>query len=115
MSLFSLLLGTQKQQAETIEVLNKSDFKEAIAPKNIQLVDVRTPKEFENGHIKKALNIDFFNKADFIEQFNKLDKNKAVYVYCRSGNRSAKAARRLDSIGFKKIYDLQGGYLNWTK
>jgi rhodanese-related sulfurtransferase len=42
-----------------------------------------------------------------------LDKEIPIYLYCRSGGRSNKAARQLISLGFKEIYDLQGGYLGW--
>jgi rhodanese-related sulfurtransferase len=85
----------------------------AITSKKVQLVDVRTPNEYKGGHIKNAVNIDFFNHSNFILSFSKLDKEQPVYLYCRSGNRSQKAARKLDSLGFKKIFDLKGGYMSW--
>jgi len=83
---------------------NKSD--------SIQLVDVRTPEEYENGHIKNAININYYN-SDFSSKINKLDKNKPIYVYCKSGYRSGKSAIILKNLGFKTIYDLKGGILNW--
>lgn len=113
MSLFSFLFGASTQQNDTTTILDKSSFKMAINTKNVQLVDVRTPNEFNTGHIKNAQNIDFFNKNDFTVNFNKLNKEEPVYIYCRSGNRSQKAARKLVNLGFKKIYDLKGGYMNW--
>lgn len=45
--------------------------------------------------------------------FKKLDPSKAVYLYCRSGNRSGKAAKLLVSLGFNEVYDLRGGYASW--
>ena len=72
----------------------------------------RTPNEFENGHIENAVNIDF-KAADFIENISALNKNKTLLIYCRSGNRSGKAAKIMDSLGFTKIYDLEGGFMNW--
>ncbi|KJD34812.1 rhodanese [Tamlana nanhaiensis] len=114
MSIFSFLFGCS-QQPKSVTVLDKSEFKSAMSSNNVQLVDVRTAVEYKSGHINNAINIDVFNHSKFIEAFNKLDKNKAVFVYCRSGKRSNKAAKKLDSLGFKTIYDLKGGYLNWIK
>lgn len=81
----------------------------------LQLVDVRTPEEYAQGHIQGAENINFFDE-DFEQQLEqKLDKEQPVYIYCRSGNRSSKAAARMEALGFKAIYDLEGGYMNWPK
>lgn len=113
MSFLSSLFGSSPAQNDTITILDKAAFSDAISNKNVQLVDVRTPQEYQEGYIAHAINIDFFKQDDFVTKFNKLNKDEAVYVYCRSGNRSQKAARKLDSLGFKKIYDLKGGYLNW--
>lgn len=82
--------------------------------KAIQLIDVRKPDEFENGHLKGAININVLSD-DFIYKIQNLDKSKKVYVYCQSGKRSAKAAKILSENGFRKIMDLEGGYLNWQK
>jgi len=79
---------------------------------SIQLVDVRTPEEYENGHIKNAININYYGK-DFSDRINKLNKDKPIYVYCKSGARSGKSAIILKNLGFKTIYDLKGGILNW--
>ena len=114
MSFFSFLFGSSTQQSDTIIILDKPSFKRAINTKKNQLVDVRTPSEFNGGHIKNAKNIDFFNQVDFMKKINKLNKEEPVCLYCRSGNRSQKAARKLDSLGFKKIFDLKGGYMNWN-
>lgn len=113
MSIFSLLFGDNKQQTGTITVLDKTDFKKAISNK-IQLVDVRTPKEYAEGYIENAINIDFLNQAKFIKAFQNFKKEEPIYIYCKSGNRSQKAAQKLNSLGFKKIYDLRGGYMNWN-
>src|SRR5688572_30001514 len=81
---------------------------------NAQILDVRTPEEYASGHIDKAININW-NGADFEAKVIKaFDKTKPVFVYCRSGNRSKKASAKLSEMGFKKIYELDGGYLSWT-
>lgn len=71
------------------------------------LVDVRTPEEFEGGHLQYATNINF-NSPDFKAQISKLDKHKPVYLYCRSGNRSGKAADTLKTLGFHTYYNIGG-------
>ncbi|RPD96420.1 rhodanese-like domain-containing protein [Aureibaculum marinum] len=99
----------------TIEVVNATDFKAKIDnAKEVQLVDVRTPKEYNTSHLKNAKNINIFD-ADFLTKMNTLDKSKPVYVYCKSGKRSSNAAKKLKEAGFTKIYDLNGGILAWTK
>jgi rhodanese-related sulfurtransferase len=113
MSIFSFLFGGKAQQNNNITILDAASFKEAITGKKVHIIDVRTPNEFKSGHIKKAKNVDFFNQTNFMNFFNSINKEEPVYLYCRSGNRSQKAARKLDSLGFKNIYDLRGGYMNW--
>ena len=114
MSIFSFLFSCNTQQSDNIVTLDKNTFKSKIEEKKVVLVDVRTPKEFESGHITNAINVNFFDTKKFVSSFNKLNKEEPVYLYCRSGKRSLKAAKRLDSLGFKKIYDLKGGYLDWN-
>ena len=77
-----------------------------------QLVDVRTPEEFAENHLPGAINIDWRGDG-FSEKAQKLDKVRPVMVYCRSGRRSAEAAKTLDGIGFK-TYNMKGGILAWT-
>lgn len=99
--------------AQEIKVLTPTKFHDAMAKnKDIQIVDARTEAEFEEGHLQNALNIDVL-ETDFITKAEKLDLEKPVYIYCRSGKRSTKAALILKDAGFKEIYDMQGGYLLW--
>lgn len=80
--------------------------------KDAQLVDVRTPGEFRNGHLKNAMNIDW-NADDFTEKAKVLDKEKPVFLYCMSGPRSTAAAAKLQEMGFKNVYEMQGGMMKW--
>ncbi len=75
------------------------------------LLDVRTPEEFNAGHIQSAINIDFQNQS-FLSDIKNLDNSKTYFVYCRSGNRSGKAISIMKENGFKNIYELQGGILS---
>lgn len=113
MSLLSLLFGSKKPKSNAVKILSTQDFKLQMQEKNIQLIDVRTPAEFNSGHIKGAKNIDFFS-GKFNVEFNKLNKEKPVYVYCRSGSRSRQTANKLATMGFTEIYDLKGGILNYN-
>lgn len=103
---------TEIVQESTIEVLTADVFAEHIKGEKVQLLDVRTKKEFEAGHIKGAGHHHIYDK-DFKEQLGYLDKDKPVYVYCKSGGRSAEAALELKEMGFKKIYDFRGGISAW--
>lgn len=98
---------------EGIELITPQEVKEAVHDRDSsQLVDVRTLEEFREGHLKNAHNI-CVTDGDFEENILKLDKEKPIYLYCRSGKRSARAAKMLKDLGFKEIYDMEGGYLNW--
>ncbi|MCB0564349.1 MAG: rhodanese-like domain-containing protein [Phaeodactylibacter sp.] len=80
---------------------------------NRQLIDVRTPEEYSQGHIDGAVNINFYDD-DFAQQLEqKLQKEKPVMLYCRSGSRSAQSAEQLKALGFKEVYDLEGGFMAW--
>ena len=103
------LCGCRAQQFTNIDV---DAFAQLITKADVQLVDVRTPAEFQQGHLAAALLIDF-KAADFDALCaEKLDKSRPVAVYCRSGKRSAAAAQRLAAAGFT-VYNLQGGILEW--
>jgi len=97
----------------TSKVLTVEEYEKAIANPDIQLVDVRTPAEFSSGHIAKAININVMD-ATFTNEISKLDKQKSVYIYCRSGARSQRAAATLMQNGFTQIIDLQGGINSWN-
>ncbi|MBG6133361.1 rhodanese-related sulfurtransferase [Aquimarina sp. EL_43] len=116
MSIFKTLFKIQNQQTDAITKIDALAFKEAISQKkDLQLVDVRTSYEYNTKHINGAINIDFFKQTTFKSSFNKFDKDEPLYVYCRSGNRSKKAAVLLAKTGFKNIIDLKGGYIAWEK
>jgi rhodanese-related sulfurtransferase len=95
-----------------ITVITTEEMQSILQADNVQLIDVRTKKEYEEGYIAGAQNIDFFSPT-FIEDINKLDKEKPVYLYCKSGGRSAKCAEKMLEEGFIKIYDLDGGFSKW--
>lgn len=99
-------------KSDNIKLLSPDDFKEKINAKKVQLIDVRTAREYKAGHIEGAKNIDFY-AGNFASQFNKLNKNQPVFLYCRTGARSRHAANKLADMGFEEIYDLKGGIVKW--
>lgn len=92
--------------------LSVDKFNEIISAGNVQIVDVRTPQEYGEGHISGAVNIDVINSG-FEQNVDKsLDKNIPVAIYCRSGNRSKTAMKILLKKGFK-VYELDKGFIAW--
>ena len=85
---------------------------EKLMQDKIVLVDVRTDAEYQEGHLDNAVHIDWYS-ASFMEQMQQFDKATPVYLYCRSGSRSASAAQKLMDSGFRQVYSLQGGILAW--
>ncbi len=95
------------------ENVDAKKFKDILEKeKDIVLLDVRTPEEFKEGHIEGA-NLVPLQLFRYIYLGGKGIKNKVVLVYCRSGRRSAMASEILDKWGVKKVYNLQGGILEW--
>ncbi len=77
------------------------------------IIDVRTSEEFEELRLPNSINIDFYNPQDFMQELEKLDKNKVYYIYCRTGSRSANTCELMKEIGFAKTYNLLGGITEW--
>jgi rhodanese-related sulfurtransferase len=104
--LFISSFGISK--AQTSNLTPQEFIAKVKTTKNAQLLDVRTPQEWESGKIASSNCINI-NDAGFKQQIEKLDKNKPVFVYCAAGGRSSKAAPILQQAGFKYIYNLTGG------
>jgi phage shock protein E len=113
MSFFNTIFGAFAQTDNGIELLSPAEFKSCTDHKDVQLIDVRTAQEFNNGFINNAANLNIYQKRAFLEGLENFDKEKPIYVYCQVGGRSRNAAQILKKVGFKKIYDLKGGYQNY--
>jgi rhodanese-related sulfurtransferase len=97
-----------------VENLDADTFREKIAEdKNAVLLDVRTPMENQMVRIPNSILIDI-NNPMFMQEIEKLDKNKSYYVYCRSGNRSYHAGNYMLQAGFEKVYNLKPGIIGWN-
>ena len=99
---------TKEQQSLTV----KEFYQKIDTDKDVQLVDVRTPVEYLNGHLLNAMNIDW-KADDFEEKSRALDKSKPVFVYCMSGPRSTAASTKLQEMGFENVYVMEGGMMKW--
>ena len=77
------------------------------------IIDVRTPKEFADGYIENAANIDF-RCEDFRDELNKLDKSKTYLIYCGSGGRSRSALDIVKELNFREVYNMSGGINQWV-
>ena len=108
----SFMIGCAQTSTNASLSLNAAAYKEAIAAKNIQVLDVRTATEFNGGHIKHALQANWLDPKEFADRTQHLDKNLPVYVYCQAGGRSASAQSALEAKGYKVI-NLEGGMSNW--
>ena len=96
-------------------LVSANKFSEIISnDKSAIIIDVRTPDEFNKGHLKNSLNVNWFDE-NFDENLNIFSKDLPVMVYCLSGGRSSKANERIKSLGFKNVYELDGGILEWRK
>ncbi len=80
--------------------------------KGMMLLDVRTNKEYEQGHIPGAVHVPL---SDIGDRVKKLKKDKDLVVYCRNGNQSIWAIKRLMGMGYKNLYNLKGGYNAWKR
>lgn len=99
--------------APPIENINSTEWQNKIkSDPNSIIIDVRSAGEFASGYIPKALNADIFNST-FSAEVENIDKQKTLYVYCRSGKRSMMACRKLYKLGFENLVNLNGGIMRY--
>ncbi len=108
---FCISLCGCNAQSKKFTSLDNEAFAKVISKKKTQVLDVRSPAEYTQGHLPKAINLDV-NCKDFDRQIDKLNKKKPVAVYCRGGRRSKIAARKLADKGFT-VYELDKGISQW--
>lgn len=102
----------QSKQGTAVQDVDVKTFESLIKKGDVQLIDVRTTHEYQHGHIE-GCELHNIRNSDFEANMDKLDKNKAVLVYCKSGGRSSRAANILIEKGFIKVYNLEGGFMAW--
>jgi len=112
--LFTLFVSSSafSQQKKAVDV---KEFRKGIKRENAIVLDVRTPEEYAQGHLRNAVNINWKNQEEFKAKIAQYDKDKATFIYCRSGGRSEKASEWLRVNGFDNVKDLNGGIQAWEK
>lgn len=110
LSLLSYTGVAQQKSSVTVEA-----FEKGIQAKDVQILDVRRPEEFKEGHLRGAVLANWQNEEHFATEVKKLDKKKPVYLYCLSGVRSSKAANWLVEQGFTQVVSLDGGIKAWKE
>lgn len=105
------LFKTKQRNFQNVDVV---EFKKLKTQPKTVVLDVRTPQEKSEGAVPGAQQIDFFT-PNFKKKVDQLDKSKTYLVYCRSGNRSTKACKIMDDLGFEKLYNLSGGIMAWNR
>ena len=96
---------TDVSVAQAVDLINN---------KNALIIDVRTPEEFAESHLPEANNFPVDTLSQNIETIKKLQRDKPLLVYCRSGKRSARAAEKLKNLGVNSLYNLKGGIKAWS-
>ena len=104
--------SAEKKEAKGFKNVDVAEFEKLRADKKNVVLDVRTQKEFQAGHIPGAVNIDV-NAPDFPEKVARLEKSKTYLVHCGAGVRSAKACDKMGHLAFPKLYNLEGGFKAW--
>ena len=103
---------------EGYPVLSPSEARETIAKRSgdpgFVLLDVRTPKEFNEERIEGAVMVDYLSPS-FRGEMAKLDRKKTYLVYCRTGNRTNGALKVMRELGFPNVYDFAGGITKWKE
>ena len=97
------------------QTVDATTFENKITNKEVQILDVRTPEEFDLGHLSNAMLANWNEKDEFMRRINALDKDEPIYIYCLSGRRSAEAAKVLRERGFSEVIELQGGINAWKQ
>lgn len=108
-----LLPSSAWGQDTTGLALPQSKFEKLMKRKNVMILDVRTPEEYQSGYIGNAVNYNVLDSVQFISTLSTLQKNKKYLLYCKSGRRSGKALVMMKNQGFKKVFHLRGGITDW--
>ena len=109
----NLILNSRERNTKSH--LDPKEWNELIKDKDTHIIDTRKPFEYKVGTFKKSVNPNINNFRDFPKYLNKLKKNKPVAMFCTGGIRCEKTSVYLKKKGFKNIYQLNGGILNYLK
>lgn len=109
-----LLGGCGNDATAGYDNISSAEAKKVLAdPSAVVVLDIRTPAEFIGGHIRGAVNIDFYAN-DFKSKLEALDKDATYLIYCRTGNRTGQSLSLMQQLGFKRILHLENGITEWV-
>ena len=104
--LLLLLCGCSKESVASVKNVTCNEEKDILKDSKAMLIDVRSKEEYDEGHLKEAINIAYDQIVDVLDTYGTIDFNTPIVVYCKSGARSSAAAKALLEAGYKKIYNL---------
>lgn len=111
-------VSAQTEQTSILKTITTKDAFNLLARNknnpDFVVLDVRTPEEYAGGHLEHAVNIDYYS-SNYRAALGELDKTKTYLIYCRSGNRSGKSLSIMEELGFKRVYDIAGGFVQWER
>lgn len=102
----------QDKKTPAVSHVKAAEAARLVEEGKVTVLDVRTPEEYRDAHIKGAKNIDY-NASDFAAKVRELDKSKPYLVHCKSGGRSTSSLATFKELGFEKIIHLDGGFTGW--
>ena len=108
-----LLSAQENTRIMTVSAKEAADLIDKhVGDSDFAILDIRTPGEFQSGHLQTAILIDFYSQT-FADQLSRLDKEKNFLIYCRTGNRSARSLEIFKKLKFQKIYHMANGVSTW--
>jgi rhodanese-related sulfurtransferase len=113
LSVCQLNFAQSSNSVSSINSVSANEFNKLVSSGNYTLLDIRTTKEFEEGHINSAINIDFYNRE--FEQKILLYKSVPVLIYSRSSGQSKQALNKLSELNFEKVVELENGIVAWKR
>lgn len=102
------------QESPVLKTVDKTICQQEMTQTDFRILDVRTPEEYQKGHISGAENINFY-ADNFKSQLEKMDKSTKTIIYCAAGGRSHKALKIMEEMGFTYVLELKNGYDEWIK
>ncbi len=113
--LFVAVLLVACQAKASFKTISVEDFSELVKEDGVVILDVRSLDEYTESHITDAAFLDVTDSLFNEKALGQFNKNQKIAVYCRTGKRSKTASSKLLELGFKEIYDLDGGITEWKE
>ena len=109
---FRYFLGDKIEYSGSLKMTRKDDITELVTEEGAILLDIRSPQEYEEGHLKKSISIPEYELIIRIHEVV-ANKKQIIIVYCGTGARSKKAQKILNKMGYEQVYNLYQGLENY--